>query len=51
MKNPLVVFIPGLDERKARKSILLFVDGHSTNLMSEVSDLCKENGIILYIVY
>ncbi|XP_060556862.1 uncharacterized protein LOC132717417 [Ruditapes philippinarum] len=42
------VFIPFLDERQVKRPILLLVDGHSTHVTLEVSDVCKANGIHVF---
>ncbi|KAL5015099.1 hypothetical protein ScPMuIL_009369 [Solemya velum] len=44
------VFVPGVNERVVTKPVVLFlfVDGHSTHLTLQASDICRENGIILY---
>jgi len=42
------VFVPGLNETKVKRPTVLLVDGHSTHLTLKASDICRENGIILY---
>ncbi|XP_053389361.1 uncharacterized protein LOC128552359 [Mercenaria mercenaria] len=42
------VFIPDIEERQVKKPVILFVDGHKTHMTIEASDVCKDNGIILY---
>lgn len=46
----LCVFIPDLNDRQVRQPVLLFVEGHSTHLTIEASDICSENAVyrILY---
>ncbi|XP_053403149.1 uncharacterized protein LOC123555840 [Mercenaria mercenaria] len=42
------VFIPGINERKVKKPVLLLIDGHSTHITMDASDICLQNGIELY---
>ena len=42
------VFIPDIDQRQVKRPVILLVDGHSTHMTLEASDICKDNGIILY---
>ena len=42
------VFVKHLNEKVVPRPVVLFVDGHSTHLTMEVSDICLENGIVLY---
>lgn len=42
------VFIPDIEQRQVKKPVILLVDGHKTPMTIEASDICKENGIILY---
>ena len=43
-------FIPWLDEHHIQKPVILFVDGHSNHLTLQTSVLCKNNGVILYLL-
>ena len=42
------VFVKHLNEKVVPRPVVLFVDGHSTHLTMEASDICLENGIVLY---
>ena len=42
------VFIPSVDQRGVKKPIVLYVDGHSTHLNLDVSEMCKAYNILLY---
>ena len=42
------VFVKHLNEKVEPRPVVLFVDGHSTHLTMEASDICLENGIVLY---
>lgn len=42
------VFIPAVDERQVKRPLLLLVDGHSTHITLQASDICLANGIVLY---
>ena len=44
----LTCFIPALDSRCVKRPVILFVDGHSTHISLEASNICVENGIELY---
>ena len=43
-------FIPYVNEHNIQKPVILFVDGHSTHTTLQVSQLCEENGVILYLL-
>ena len=43
-------FIPWIEEQNIKKPVILFVDGHSTHLTLQVSKLCDENDVILYLL-
>lgn len=45
------VFSPALDARSIKRSVVLFVDGHSTHCILEASKFCRENAILCCIVY
>uniref|UniRef100_A0A336MFM0 CSON002321 protein n=1 Tax=Culicoides sonorensis TaxID=179676 RepID=A0A336MFM0_CULSO len=45
------VFIPYLKEHKITLPVVVFLDGHKSHLTLELSDLCKEHGIILVALY
>lgn len=42
------VFVPDIDSRQVKRPVILLVDGHRTHMTLEASDICKQNGIILY---
>ena len=42
------VFVKHLNEKVVPRPVVLFVDGHSTHLTMEASDICLQNGVILY---
>ncbi|MEW8547694.1 MAG: hypothetical protein AB2693_29655 [Candidatus Thiodiazotropha sp.] len=42
------VFIPAVNARSVQRPILLFIDGHSTHVTLEASDICIQNGIVMY---
>ncbi|XP_005105750.1 uncharacterized protein LOC101853723 [Aplysia californica] len=42
------IFIPHLAREGMKRPVVLFVAGHSSHSSLEVSDLCSENGVILY---
>ena len=44
----LTCFIPGIESRCVKKPVILFIDGHSTHLSLEASNICVEHGIELY---
>jgi hypothetical protein len=44
----LTCFIPALESRCVKRPVILFLDGHSTHLSLEASNICVENGIELY---
>ena len=41
-------FIPSINERKVRKPVVLFVDGHTSHINLEVAKLSREENIVLY---
>jgi hypothetical protein len=41
-------FIPSINERKVRKPVVLFVDGHTSHINLEVAKLSREEHIVLY---
>lgn len=41
-------FLPYLKDQNIEKPVILFVDGHRSHLTKEVSQLCDENGVILW---
>ncbi|XP_063931160.1 uncharacterized protein LOC135143212 [Zophobas morio] len=43
--------IPKLKENNTKFPVLLLIDGHKSHINREVSQLCKDNGIILYSLY
>ena len=43
-------FLPWLHENNVEKPVVLFVDGHKTHLTLQVSMLCEDKSIILYLV-
>ena len=43
-------FVLWLAEHEIEKPIILFVDGHRTHMSMQVSMLCEDNGIILYLL-
>ena len=43
-------FIPHINKQEIQKPVILFVDGHSTHTSLQVSQLCEENGVILYLL-
>ena len=43
-------FIPWLRDNNIKLPVILFVDGHTTHLTLQVSTLCEENRIILYLL-
>lgn len=43
-------FLPWIDKNKIQKPVILFVDGHLSLLTLQVSTLCENNGIILYLL-
>ena len=43
-------FIPWLSDNDITRPVVLFVDGHKTHLTLQVSVLCEENGVILYLL-
>jgi hypothetical protein len=45
------IFYKDLFERNTKFPVILFVDGHSTNLTYKVSELCKQLKIILIALY
>ena len=44
----LTCFIPALESRCVKRPVILFLDGHSTHVSLEASDICVANGIELY---
>lgn len=44
----LTCFIPSIESRCVKKPVLLLLDGHSTHLSLEASNICVANGIELY---
>lgn len=42
------VFEPALSDREIKRSVVLFVDGHSTHCTLEASKFCRDHDIILY---
>ncbi|XP_060580985.1 uncharacterized protein LOC132737668 [Ruditapes philippinarum] len=44
----LTCFIPAIDSRSVKRPVLLFIDGHSTHISLEASNICIANGIELY---
>ena len=43
-------FIPWLEKHVVTKPVILFVDGHKTHMSMQVTTLCEDNGIILYLL-
>ena len=43
-------FIPWVDESGIKKPVILFVDGHQTHISLQVSSLCEEHQVILYLL-
>ena len=43
-------FIPYVKEKKLKLPVILFVDGHKTHITLQVSVLCEENAVILYLL-
>ena len=43
-------FNPWLEEKKVKKPVILFVDGHKTHMTLQISTFCQDNGIILYLL-
>ncbi|KAG6448525.1 hypothetical protein O3G_MSEX005530 [Manduca sexta] len=41
------VFIPYLKEKEIELPVILFLDGHKSHLTMQLSELCRENGIIV----
>ncbi|XP_046568265.1 uncharacterized protein LOC124276668 [Haliotis rubra] len=42
------VFIPSVKHQGVQFPVLLFVDGHSTHITWDASEICKKNDVILY---
>lgn len=42
------MFVPHITKHNIKRPVILFVDGHKTNLTVEASDACITNGIVLY---
>ena len=45
-----VVFCPWLEKNTVKKPVILFVDGHKTHISMSISNKCKNEGIILYLL-
>lgn len=43
--------VPKLKEKNTKFPVLLLIDGHKSHINKEVSQLCIDNGIILYSLY
>lgn len=42
------VFVKDINQQNLKKPVILIVDGHSTHITLEASEICQKNGIILY---
>ena len=42
------IFIPHVEKEQIKKPVILYVDGHTSHKSLEVSEMCSQNGIILY---
>ncbi len=45
------VFVPYLNGRSISRPVVVFLDGHKSHLSQEVSELCRENGIVLVALF
>lgn len=45
------VFLPFINEQKIQKPIIVFLDGHKSHLSLQLSEMCRDNGIILVALY
>lgn len=43
-------FIPWVDDNGIKKPVILFIDGHKTHVSLQVSALCEERQVILYLL-
>lgn len=43
-------FIKWIEEKNIQKPVILFVDGHRTHISMQVSTLCEDAGVILYLL-
>ncbi|XP_055714409.1 uncharacterized protein LOC129808661 [Phlebotomus papatasi] len=45
------VFLPFQNEQQIQRPIIVFLDGHKSHLSLQLSEMCRDNGIILVALY